>query len=71
MTTPAVVRSRSDLLTTVEAAEFLRRQPQTLAYWRCAGKGPPYVKAGAGVRYRLSDLEAWLATNTVTPEGAD
>lgn len=27
---------------------------------RCNGEGPPFVKIGRSVRYRLSDVEAWL-----------
>jgi hypothetical protein len=38
--------------------------PKTLQAWRSAGRGPKYVKLGAGskapVRYRLSELRRWL-----------
>lgn len=27
---------------------------------RCKGDGPPFVKIGRSVRYRLSDVEDWL-----------
>lgn len=37
---------------------------QTLAKWRMIGTGPTYVKFGRHVRYRRSDLDAWLATQT-------
>ncbi|CAN5462011.1 hypothetical protein BH11PLA2_BH11PLA2_51640 [soil metagenome] len=33
---------------------------QTLAIWRMNGKGPRYLKIGRLVKYRISDLEAWL-----------
>jgi hypothetical protein len=33
----------------------------TLAKWRLAGGGPPYLKVGARVRYDSVDLETWLA----------
>ena len=35
-----------------------------LATRRFERKGPPYVKVGAAVRYRTSDLAAWLDANT-------
>jgi hypothetical protein len=52
------------LLTTPEAAEFLRLSPRTLERFRVEGTGPRYTKAGPGKRarvlYRRDDLEAWL-----------
>jgi excisionase family DNA binding protein len=49
------------LYTPPEAAEHLRGKERTLERWRHTGGGPPFVKVGRAVRYRLSDLEAWLA----------
>lgn len=49
-----------------QAAEFLGVQEQTLAAWRCNRKYPlPYIKVGRKIRYRLSDLERFLASRTV------
>ena len=39
----------------------------TLARWRSEGRGPRYIKIGARVAYRGSDLNDWLATRTVEP----
>lgn len=36
----------------------------TLATWRCRGSGPPFVKIGGRVLYRLEDVVAWEAKNT-------
>ncbi len=47
------------LLTTEEAAEFLRMKPRSLATMRCQGKGPPYIKTGI-ILYELTDLEEWI-----------
>lgn len=33
---------------------------KTLANWRAAGYGPPYVKAGTSVLYRPASVERWL-----------
>lgn len=39
----------------------LLTKPATLSRWRYAGKGPRFVKVGRLVRYKLSDVEAWLS----------
>ena len=49
--------------TTVSAEETARRigwTPATLANHRWRGSGPPYLKVGGRVRYRLSELADWL-----------
>jgi hypothetical protein len=60
------LRSVSGLLTTVEAAEYLRLSPRTLEDMRVTGNGPRYFKLGPGRRskvvYRREDLETWLAS---------
>ncbi len=54
------------LLTPQEAAQFLGVLVGTLAHWRSERRGPPYVKLeGRLVRYRLSDLEEYLARHSV------
>ena len=60
----------SPLLTPQEAAELLRSKDRTLERWRHAGGGPPFVKIGRRVVYRLSDLEAWLAQQRREHTGA-
>ena len=41
--------------------------PSTLAHWRTEGRGPAFIKLGARVAYRGSDLNQWLASRTVRP----
>ena len=56
----------SKLLTRTEAAEYLGVRAQTLATWHVTGRYHlPVVKVGRSVRYRLADLEAWLASRTI------
>ena len=56
------------LLKRAEAAEYMGLQPQTLAVWVTRQvNGPPYVKIGRSVRYRKSDLDEWLQSQTVRP----
>lgn len=49
------------LLNAAEAAEYLALSKRTLEKWRTSLKGPPYVKMNGAVRYRLEDLEQWVA----------
>ena len=42
-------------------------RPSTLAHWRSDGRGPAFIKLGARVAYRGSDLNLWLAARTIRP----
>ncbi len=53
----------SALLTEKEAARFLSMSFRTLQSWRSESKGPPYLKLGRSIRYRKSDLLAWVEKN--------
>ncbi|GHU31741.1 hypothetical protein AGMMS50256_20710 [Betaproteobacteria bacterium] len=50
------------ILDTAQAANHLGiTNPQTLAVWRGTGSySLPFVKVGRSIRYRFSDLDAWL-----------
>lgn len=61
--------STDHLLTPAPIAEKLGVTVQALALMRHEGNGPTYVKIGRRVRYRMSDVEAWLNANTVTTSG--
>ncbi len=51
----------SALLTTAQAAAIFCLSPRTLEQLRVKGGGPPYFALGKrAVRYRRSDLNAWL-----------
>ena len=57
------------LLTPRQAAEFLGVPESTLAQWRSQRRGPPYIKLELRlVRYRLSDVEAYLSQHAVETE---
>jgi predicted DNA-binding transcriptional regulator AlpA len=58
------------LLDAKAAAEYLRLSASTLARRRCQGTGPKFLRAGDSIRYRISDLEAWLVEATSTSETA-
>jgi predicted DNA-binding transcriptional regulator AlpA len=49
-----------ELLNLDEAAVYLHASPSTLRFWRQRGTGPRSFRAGRRVKYRRSDLRAWL-----------
>ena len=53
-----------ELLTSKEAAEFLKISRHTLEAWRCKGEGPPFMRAGRLARYDKEELERWLKSRT-------
>ena len=55
-------------LTTMQAAKILQVSPKTLESWRRTQlQGPPYCKEGHLVRYRKSDLDAYMRKIRVIP----
>ena len=40
----------------------------TLGNWRCAGKGPPFLRVGRHVRHRPDDVAAWIDQQVHDPE---
>ncbi|OOG27669.1 DNA-binding protein [Thioalkalivibrio denitrificans] len=56
--------TEAKLLTTEEAAHYLRLSSRSLIRWRVERRGPPVVRAGRKVMYRLHDLDAWLDRHT-------
>lgn len=57
----------TEFLDTAALAEWLGLHPQLPVQWRYQGDGPPFVKIGRSVRYRVADVESWLAERTVNP----
>jgi excisionase family DNA binding protein len=54
------------MLTTHEAASYLRLSHRTLERLRVSGLGPKFIRAGGrAVRYRQSDLDEWVASRVV------
>jgi excisionase family DNA binding protein len=46
-----------------EAAEYLRSSTSTLAKARLTKRGPAFVRIGRAVRYRKSDIDAWMSSS--------
>lgn len=52
-----------EILTSPEAARYLKLSERTLAAMRARGDGPHFTRlhvSGRGVRYRLADLDGWI-----------
>ena len=63
---PAINGTDPDsLVTEVQAAKFLNISIRTLQAWRIKLVGPRFVRVGRAIRYRRSDLIAWIEANTV------
>lgn len=53
------------LLTDEELAAMLKISLSMVQKWRVLGKGPAFIKIpGGSVRYRRSEVEAWLDAST-------
>jgi predicted DNA-binding transcriptional regulator AlpA len=53
----------SVLLNTRQAAERCGLSRRTLEKYRLTGGGPLYIQLGTAVRYRVEDLESWIAAH--------
>ena len=64
-------QASNGLLDTKQASDFLGVNDKSLANSRYTGTGIqiPYIKMGKIVRYRQSDLEAYIENNTFTHTG--
>ena len=59
--------TQEQLLNETKTAELIGFSKNTLRAWRVTGRPnghppPPFVKCGRSVRYRLSDLLCWMAS---------
>jgi predicted DNA-binding transcriptional regulator AlpA len=65
--------SLENLLDEIAISKIFGRAIQTLQKDRLSGEGPPFIKIGRLVRYRPSDVQAWLDQQTrrsTTDQGA-
>jgi excisionase family DNA binding protein len=58
--TAVTADSAAKLWTVADVAQYLGVPVKTLYRWRCVGYGPPGCRVGRYVRYRGSDVEAWV-----------
>ena len=65
MSIQEIIDRTRELVDEKEAAQFLDNSPGTLSVWRSTGRyNLPFIKIGRNVRYRRSDLIAWLEKRT-------
>lgn len=59
------MENQTELLSADQAAATIDVTSGTLSVWRSTGRyGIPFIKIGRKVRYRKSDLIAWLESRT-------
>lgn len=57
---------QDSLMSRTAAADYLNIKPNTLATWQSTKRyGLPVVKIGRCAKYRKSDLDAFIAQNTI------
>ena len=54
------MESTDPLFTAADLAAYLDVPVATLYAWRCRGEGPIGFRVGKHLRYRRSDIEAWI-----------
>ena len=54
------MKPRDQLLTVEELADYLGVPVATLYQWRYRREGPPGFRVGRYVRYRRTDVKAWI-----------
>lgn len=65
---PVEATPKPVLLTTEQAAELLRKKPQTLRLWRTEKtKGPPWINVGGSVLYDQRDVLEFLEAHKTRP----
>ncbi len=55
-------------LTAKEASELTGMNPATLANQRSARRGIPFIKVGRSIRYRMTDILAFMDGHRIDPE---
>ena len=58
--------TETPLLTTAEAATFVRLSRRTLEDYRTKGTGPTYRRLGKKIYYRPEDLNNWIDARAFT-----
>ena len=61
-------RENMQMLSEIGLAAYLGVSVAACRKWRAEGRGPTYIKVGRLVRYRMTDIEAWLSTR---PQGGE
>ena len=60
VSSPGEATVSPEYLTPYQVAQMSGFTPKALETMRALRKGPPYFKVGRRVRYRASDIRAWI-----------
>lgn len=55
------------LVTITELAEYLGVPVKTIYEWRQSGRGPVGIRIGRHLKFRLSDVQAWVDSQRDVP----
>jgi predicted DNA-binding transcriptional regulator AlpA len=53
-----------EIMTVARCATYTGFSAKSLDQWRNSGDGPKFVKVSNRVRYRKTDIDAWIAAKT-------
>lgn len=56
-----IERGLLGMLSPAEVAEYIGVPLSTVRNWKRTGTGPPYHKIAGLIKYRLSDVDDWIA----------
>ena len=59
---PPSLAKPNEMLNERQVAEYLNMSLASLRKWRLFRRGPKFVKLGRAIRYRRTDVEAWLSS---------
>ncbi len=59
--------SEQQACTEPQAGRYIGVSDATMRFWRSNGTGPRYYRAGKLIRYRKSDLDAWIEARLSAP----
>ena len=65
MTPPTPLRPPAATLNCPDTAKYIGFSVWWLKQARRTGRGPAYVRVGRAIRYRVADLDTWLAHHVV------
>lgn len=63
--TPPTPATPAHTLNCADAANYIGFSVWWLKNARRTGRGPAYIRADRAIRYRVKDLDAWLAAHVV------
>lgn len=56
--------SQPEIMNEMQVAEYLNMSAASLRKWRLFREGPKFLKVGRAVRYRRTEVDAWLNSHS-------